>query len=88
MMFRYCHYLNSKILHVTDLANKSRLHFAHDKPLVLQPGQSHTVTLSITFPSGREKTQFFLVFANNFTQFETYSLTTYLQEPRIRIQSP
>jgi regulation of enolase protein 1 (concanavalin A-like superfamily) len=84
MMFRYCHYVNARVTSVTD-ASRNRLANI-DKPLVVARGKSHTITLGISYPPGREKTQFFLVVANNCSKFETYRISVMLQEPVLRVE--
>lgn len=83
MMFRFCHYLNVRLASLTD-HTRSRLPL--DKPIQLPPHQTHTATLAVAYPPGRERLQFFLVAANNATRFETYRISVLLQEPSLRVE--
>ena len=85
MSFRFCHFLNSRLTNTTDSSNKSVLPLTNDKALILAPGQTHKLTFFVSFAPGRDKTELYLIFANNYTQFETYRLTVYLQDPKIRV---
>lgn len=85
MSFRFCHFLNARLTNTTDSVNKSIMPISNDKAVILAPGQSHKLTFFVSFAPGRDKTELYLIFANNFTQFETYRLTVHLQDPKIRV---
>lgn len=81
MMFRFCHYTNTRISSITD---HTRIRYPLEKQIIVRPGHSHIASLAIDYPPGRERAEFFLVAANNLTHFETYRLTVALQEPNLR----
>ena len=56
MSFRFCHFLNSKLIKTVDSYNKSILPANNDKAVILAPGQSHKLTFFVSFPPGRDKT--------------------------------
>lgn len=85
MVFRFCHFLNSRLINIAETSNKSILPLANEKAVILAPGQTHRLTFSVTFATGRDKVELYLIFANNYTQFETYRLIIHLQDPKIRV---
>ena len=71
MMFRFCHYTNTRISAITD---HTRPRYTLDKPIVVPSGHSQIVSITIAYPPGRERAEFFLVAANNLTQFELFEI--------------
>jgi hypothetical protein len=74
MLFRFCHYLNTRLVHVArnlphSHSQGKQTFLPLDRPLVMQPGQSHTATFALAHLPSRERSEFFVVVANNLSHF-------------------
>ena len=75
IVFRFCHYLNVRVVFIEDSSSKKRISQFIDKSIVIPPQKSQTLIIETNFPLNQDFTQFFLVLQNNFTVFETFRVT-------------